>query len=506
MKPNFQQKILSPKIQGILQWASFVLLLLGSKIFLIAKFGNATPYWDQWDAEGLKLYQPFLTKSISAEHIFALHNEHRIVTTRLLALLELGINGVWNPLLQMVVNSILHAFTIGLCILLFAKAAGIKSTKILMIFALVLFSLPYAWENTLAGFQSQFYFVVLFNLTALWLLSTAQPFSKNWWLGLLSAVFAFFSLASGVFSLAAAAGTNTLIYLLNIRRTRNQIISVLILAIFFILGALATPSLVGHAHLKAASLHQFLDALLLTLGWPNSLNSSVSPHVISVVIRNLPMAALAFSLFKNKPETQDRHWFLFSCALWVVGTAASISYGRAVGSLSPRYLDLFAISVFINFACLITLVRSTLYSNKRTMAIVSIWSVLVLSSAIVQTRINTPNELAAKHSTSLEQEKNTRNYILTGDIENLRNKPFLHIPYPDPDHLATVLDLPELRRVLPANIVNAPEAISKKNVGRLDPFIDALLENYFVFYIFGFLALGLLFVLESAAKLQARNS
>ena len=64
-------------------------------------------------------------------------------------------------------------------------------------------ALPFGWENSLAGFQSQFYFLLVFSLLTLWLLGLHPPESARWWCGAAAAVMALFTLASGF--LAAAA-------------------------------------------------------------------------------------------------------------------------------------------------------------------------------------------------------------------------------------------------------------------------------------------------------------
>ena len=61
------------------------------------------------DRRGGGLYVPFNEGCLSWRQIAALHNEHRVVFTRLLALGLLSLNGQWDPQLQQVVNAGLHA-------------------------------------------------------------------------------------------------------------------------------------------------------------------------------------------------------------------------------------------------------------------------------------------------------------------------------------------------------------------------------------------------------------
>ena len=47
-----------------------------------------------------------------------------------------------------------------------------------------------------------------------------------------------------------------------------------------------------------------------------------------------------------------------------------------------------------------------------------------------------------------------RGYIATGDFGFLNGKPFLHIPYPDPNRLRSLIDEPEIRSILPPVLVD----------------------------------------------------
>ena len=49
--------------------------------------------------------------------------------------------------------------------------------------------------------------------------------------------------------------------------------------------------------------------------------------------------------------------FCWRSSYWTLGQAVSIAYGRAVCNLTPRYLDLFAIGILVNFACLISIAQ-----------------------------------------------------------------------------------------------------------------------------------------------------
>jgi hypothetical protein len=126
------------KVIRILRYITFAILLYEFKLGVILKYGSAAPYWNQWDGEAANLYNPISNGTFEFSTLFSLHNEHRILTTRLRALALLKINIIWNPLLQMVVNAGVHIKTIIRSIHLLMKGIG----QLLLIFSFFLFIVP----------------------------------------------------------------------------------------------------------------------------------------------------------------------------------------------------------------------------------------------------------------------------------------------------------------------------------------------------------------------------
>ncbi len=441
------KKIFNNCWMPFLAFSTFAVMLFGIKLWVIDTYGNATPYWDQWDAEAANLYKPFIEGTLGWTDLFTPHNEHRIFTTRLLALALLTINGIWNPLLQMVINAAIHIVALVVSITMLTSVVGRKHLPALLGFSLVLFGVPYAWANTLAGFQSQFYFVILFSIASLWLTVTQPPLSARWWVGVVCAMFAFLSLASGIFALAAAAFIGLVFYAMGLRKTNKQFLAVGILAGLFTLGAVLTPSLAYHASLKSASVPQFFNALISALGWP------LSSNLFSALVFNLPAFVFVGVMFWKRPPANDRKWFLLALVAWMLGQTLSIAYGRAVYNLSSRYLDLYAIGILVNFTCLISLAQN--HTGNRhgwTIMGVSVWTITVLISLALYAGEHLPADLATKRDTGLVQEINIRNYLVTRDFTHLKDKPHLHVPYPDSKGLASILASPDIRAILPTNI------------------------------------------------------
>jgi hypothetical protein len=63
-----------------------------------------------------------------------------------------------------------------------------------------------------------------------------------------------------------------------------------------------------------------------------------------------------------------------------------------------------------------------------------------------------PGELATKRNWNLAEEKNLKNYVATGNINYLRNKPEMDVPFLNIDKLATIIEFPGIREILPPNV------------------------------------------------------
>ena len=176
---------------------ALLVIVCGARLWIADVCGSPAPFWDQWDAEGNKLFVPFLRGELSWWHIVKPHNEHRIVLTRLLALGLFQVNRMWDPRLEMVVNALIAAGSATLIAHLLLLEIGVKWWRQVISAVALLWALPYGFENTVWGFQSQVYFLVLFSFLALWGLACGPPYSVRWWVGVASAVLACLTMASG---------------------------------------------------------------------------------------------------------------------------------------------------------------------------------------------------------------------------------------------------------------------------------------------------------------------
>lgn len=442
-----------------LQFLAFAAFLFGVKLWLIHGYGNATPFWDQWDAEAAGLYEPFLQGRLTWHDLFAAHNEHRILTTRLLGLLLLSLNEGWSPLLEMVVNAALHVAALAVAVGLVAKSIGDVNrststptvTAAMLAFTAVLFAVPFGWENTLAGFQAQFYFVLLFGVWSIWLLLRNPAFSAGWWAGAILGVAAYFSLVAGLFAILAVIGTFALRCMV-ISTTRREVAGAVSLLAIFIAGALLTPDIAQHTSPKATSVAQLTGAMAKALAWP-SRPSRLSGQWLAALVRNMPwLVFVVVVLWRRTPRT-GAQWFLVAMGIWIAVQVAGVSYGRAAEILSSRYLDLHSMALLINFAALVSVLGMASDRWRGLLGCVcAVWLVLVLVAAYGLLRFDIPANLHGKKASSLTQEANLRSYLSSGDRSAMQELPPSHLPYPVAERLAGILASAAVRDILPGNL------------------------------------------------------
>lgn len=435
-----------------LQLAAFAAVLFGLKLQLIASFGSETPYWDQWDAEA-KFFEKLRQGNLTWHQWLSPHNEHRIFTTRLLATALLYINGIWNPLLEMVINAGLHVLALTILVVLLGKSTGRVGLSALLLLTASVFSIPFAWENTIVGFQGQFYFVLIFSTLSIWWLVIETPFSPKWWIGIAMSVAAYFSFASGVFSVAAAAATVFLCHLTTGGK-RSDYFALIFLCTLFLLYLAGVPKIPAHANLKAANFNQFLSAMLAGLSWP--LNASWTwwlGDAFGSLLKNLPWIVLLIRSFQEKWKRTDPRWFILGAGIWVFGQILSIAYGRATDSLSSRYLDLFAIGLIINIAAMLALGWPTNQLKRGAYGVFAagwLWCVAMAMMGWLHER--TLSELAAKQNSSALQTKNLQRYLQTHDKNAMKALPFFHLPYPNADRLIEIFESTAFQSVLPRSL------------------------------------------------------
>jgi hypothetical protein len=432
-------------------WLPVVFLLVFSaKLLLIREFSVTAPTWDQWDAEARALYLPYYTCGLTWSGMFGLHNEHRIFFTRLLALGLLVLNGQWDPRLQQVVNAAMHAMTAVVLLVMLWRGLEWR-LDVLTAIVVPVFGLPYAWENALLGFQSAFYFFLLFSIVGLWMTTAFRAGSLAWWLGWVCTLCGLFTAAGGIVLPAVIGFVAVLRMMAPGRRWRELALTVGVVAAVVAVGvAIMSPPLAHHAPLKAQSLRAFLSSVSRNLAWP-----WVDAPAAALLMWS-PMAALAGFVASRRGRTSMMDRFLLGLAAWVILQAVAIAYGRGgTGTVpAPRYQDFLSLGFLANALALVSLALQGIPGILgRRFAIVAMTGWIAFGLAgLDRLFTDTLATLSVWRRHWIAQSVNVRSFVLTGDVNVLNSKDPFDIGYPSSDALADVLRQPIIRRILPAAV------------------------------------------------------
>lgn len=442
--------------------------MFGAKIWLIARLGSPTPYWDQWDGEAAGLYLPYLSQTLSLDNWLAFHNEHRIVLTRATALALLRLSGSWDPILQMLFNAALHVATIGFLLAVIGRLLNTAALMFFLGFALLFFAVPFGWDNTLGGFQIQFYLLILLSTLSLFILYQSKAWSPPWLLGTLLALAGYFSIASGVTILPAAIVLVSVQFFLGRRAGLRELTGLVFHAEISTILLYDLLSFAPHTETGGNSLGQVFNSIMISASWPIAAGSW--PTALRIIPASLvwaPAIVMGARLLMQRPNIADRRWFYLALATWLATQVFALSFGRAGGTVQSRYADIFIIGLVLNFAALMVLIISEQLPPKYRKLIfigAAVWLLAVMLGAGQKATNNVVDDLSFRHSTGLRQTENVKNFLATGDFANLANKPKLDIPYPSAEGLRDLLSRPALRAILPAALTGTPERSGLKAV------------------------------------------
>jgi hypothetical protein len=424
-------------------WLSMV--VFWAKLYLISSHASITPFWDQWDAQGMALYSPYLQGELTLEHVLYPQNEHHIVITKLLSLLLLELSGTWDTSLEMILNAGIHVAAMVVFLRYSTLALGRLAVSVFLPYGLIVLVLPLGWENTLWGFQSQFYLMVLMTLVAMGLCLGSSLFSRRWWVGLGVSAASVLTMASGVMVFPVLLGFTAIRLWRGGEDLRRGLAASALYLALFSAAVVWIPDIPQNAVLRAGTPTAFVGALARILAWP------MAGGWLSVSLSWLPGLVLAWQLLWRGFPAGDRAMPLLAVLAWVFLQNISLAYGRASSPLSSRYLDVVVLGVLANVLSAIVVWERMEGDRRRVVAAASVLALMcwVLAGVFRESQ----SEVAYIRSFTvrgIRQTENVRGFMETGDSSYLFGKPFMEIPYPDPVRLQACLRQPSLRGLLPA--------------------------------------------------------
>lgn len=444
---------MSPDTSAFRRTAGPSALGLGAFVFLarawlIGCWGSAVPFWDQWDAEALSLYRPWLTDSLRWMDLFAAHNEHRIVLTRLADLALLECVGTWNPWWQMLLNAALHALSATTLLLVVQPSLRDGARRLVPVGLALLFAVPAGWQNALWGFQSQVYFSNLLALLALAGLAADRAFGLRWWLGWLGGWLALFANGAGLLVAVAALPVVALSPGFRGEQPRQAVRPLLVASLLLVAGWLLQTDTPHHDHLRAQNWSGFLTVALHGLSWPwvNSLWAWLPLQAPAGWMMIVLLRA------RRRPDAQER--FLLGLALWAGLHAAAIAWSRSAGLPDgrplSRYQDPLLFGAAANFLMLVRLFAQ----HPRARSAGLLWGGGLLTGLLMLSTHVLSLNLPFKRQQDAAGLTQVRAYLETRDARVLVPTPGPAPLHPDLAVVQRVLDDPVLRPVLPVEFFN----------------------------------------------------
>ncbi|PAW82578.1 MAG: hypothetical protein B9S27_02885 [Opitutia bacterium Tous-C8FEB] len=423
------------------------LVIVAAKWATFDRFGSPMPDWDQWDAEASAVLVPWLEgDSAFLGHLFAAHNEHRIVLTKLQALALTAANGQWDARLEAVVNALLHGLVAwGLWGLAARRWAG-RPLALFWIVLAVITGLPLGWENVLGGFHSQQYWLLGLSVATVALLPFARAGSVRWWAGAAAAALALFSMGSG---LLAAAAAGVLVAVRWARReapARDALATLAVAAAVVGAGFLLRVEVPWHQEMKVRTATDFLASIAHSLQWP------WRKHAWTSVALWLPWTLVALGRWRPRAPgaiagPRDDHALLVvGLGGWVLLQVAATAYARGAGGGYPasRYMDTLALGVVANALALLHLHAGARPRLVRGLGL--LWLGFLAAGLPPLVRDTFGSELRNSSTYHRTAEGYLRRYLATGDAAHLIPP---DIPYPSVEGLVERLTIPGLRALLP---------------------------------------------------------
>lgn len=445
------------------------LIIVGAKLVVISLYSSPLPFFDQWQGEGKNLLIPWVEGRLTWADLFAPHNDHRIVWTRLLVLGLFVLNQQWDTQVEMIVAAGLHALCAVILGWIVIRRLDRRWETPVLIALLLLFGLPFDWEDTLSGgFQSQFYFLILFSIVTIWGLAAHPPVSWKWWVGVGAAVASWFSIASGPLATAAVVGW-MILRLFRGDGPRRQNGLTLLAALVLTLAGMSLRSANGMpSALDPKSPLDFLTVFAGLLSWP-----AQSPF--AAIVMYLPLVTLLWKWWRSPASIRSEQamCFLIPLGFWVILQTAVLAYvrNRYGDPLHiSRYMAFFAPGVLVNLACIAVLSRDwssqKLSDGRRALGfgLALLATGLVLFNLGRLTREALHGHLPAMKANNNRQRENIAAFLTSGGNPKTFEGKSVHDLQSDfiPE-LMELLRNPSLRRILPASVHAPLEFVPEQN-------------------------------------------
>lgn len=424
--------------------AGIFLFVVGAKLWVVSVAGSSVPYRDQIDAEGESILRPWLEDRLEWQEFFAPHNEHRIVFTKVIALASVAMNGQWDAYLQVTLNALIHAVLLLVVLGWFRQHLGGWRLTVITVTSILLWVVPFDWENTLQGFQSQVYLVLGLSFSQILLVLGAERVNWKWSIGHLCGFLALGAMAGGAFSSAAIILVVAVRSWKTRKLSRFSIATAGIATLWLIIGLTTHTSVPGHEMSRAQTLAEAITAFSEILAWPTR------GYLPAGVLFGLPAIVASLILLRRQEITLFQQTFV-GVVIWILITAFAMAVFRGHSSpLISRYLTNYTFLVIAQGLAW-TIFGNGRWSNLGLIA----WGVVVAISLLSVFDKTWERTIKPTEQRIERQEVLVRKFLANGDARVLTRADIRDLPYPSAAVLNDRWGHDVIQQIMPA-AVRAP--------------------------------------------------
>lgn len=355
--------------------ATIAIINIGLAIYGGIKSYSPVPFWDMWDSY-LNFFVQFTNGNVDV--VWKLHNEHRIVLSRLLFILDFKLfNGTGWFLIAL--NYVL-VFIICFVYYRFLSEISEDSNKyITSSFLFFLIIWLFSWiqqENFTWGFQSQFILAQLLPLSSLYLLHKSDSSRYGIWYFTSACILGFMSIgtmANGVLALPLMF----IMALLLCKNWKYTSVLFIITIIAFLLYFWDYQAPAHHGSLLHTAITRPLELIkyvLLYIGspWYRFAGKGLLGKIAAYSMALFFLVSLCFYSITSIKEKQHKslHIALVLFILYVLITAAATAGGRLIFGLEQALSSRYTTPVLMAWASLFMLffdsTKQKLNNNYRT--------------------------------------------------------------------------------------------------------------------------------------------
>ncbi len=431
-------------------FAGLFLFVLGARMLCIQHFGESFHFIDPWVHEMWALYLPFLDGNFSWHHLFAPCNEHRLFFTRVLSLGVFLFNGQWDNLVLASVNALMYStIALGLSVMLWSFFDRKHLGSVVVLIALTM-GMPFSWENTVWGFQSQFYFFVGFSVLTFWLLGMNKALSTEWFWGVTAGVCAIFTVGAGITATVIVAGVMVLKMIKEKRLFSHHLVTLLACSgIYWIYHQVAVPD--QSLSLRSHTWAQFVGRFGQAMAWP------YNDTMWLAIVMWLPMALLVVYFLRPRRTVPPLVWLLIMIGAWCVlnNIGIGVFRGAFVHRTASRYMDLTSMSVVVNGLATVLLLHergAISWAGKWGRISVLAWWMCMFSGILGVIGDELLADVGPRLVHYRRARETIRRFIKDDNVHTLLSLQPSALPYGDPLGVATWLRCPAVRQFLPSSV------------------------------------------------------